>query len=93
MSLIGIASQAGTTSSNIEKLINTGQGSAGLAGQIGTTSSNITNFVKGRASAGIASALGTTTSSAQELRDMIGREGAIGLIIGLACGIGRAKTQ
>ena len=93
MSLIGIASQAGTTSSNIEKLIRSGQGSAGLASQIGTTSSNITNFVNGRASVGLASALGTTTSNAQALRDMIGREGAIGLIIGLACGIGHDKKR
>ena len=88
MSLTGIASTAGTTTSSIEKLINDGTGSAGLASSIGTTSSSITNFVNGQASAGIASALGTTTSSAQELRDLIGRDGAIGLIIGLACGRG-----
>ena len=88
MSLTGIASTAGTTTSNIEQLIHSGAGSAGLASSIGTTSSAITNFVSGQASAGIASALGTTTSCAQELRNLIGREGAIGLIIGLACGRG-----
>jgi hypothetical protein len=93
MSLSGIAGQAGTTSSSIEKLITTGQGSAGLASQIGTTSSNITDFVNGQASSGIAFALGTTSSNVQRLRDMIGREGAIGLIIGLACGIGHAKRN
>lgn len=88
MSFIGIASQAGTTSTNIEKLINAGKGSPGLASSIGTTSSGITDFVNGRASPGIAHALGTTTSNAQLLRDAIGRDGAIGLIIGLACGRG-----
>jgi hypothetical protein len=93
MSLAGIASQAGTSSTNIERLIQTGQGSPGLAAQIGTTASNITDFVVGRASPGIAKALGTTASNAQALRDMVGREGAIGLIIGLACGIGYAKNQ
>jgi hypothetical protein len=89
MSYAGIAMKAGTTSASIEKLIRTGQGSAGLAMAIGTTSRAITDFVNGRASAGIAVALGTTSVSAQELRNAIGREGAIGLIIGLACGRGR----
>jgi len=86
MSYIGIAAKAGTISTNIEKLITQGEGSPGLAARIGTTSSNITAFVGGRASPGIAAALGTTTSNAQALRNDIGREGAIGLIIGLACG-------
>lgn len=87
MSYIGIASQAGTISANISKLIEQGRGSPGLASRIGTTSQRITDFVGGRASPGIAQALGTTTANAQILRDQIGRQGAIGLIIGLACGI------
>jgi hypothetical protein len=91
MSLIGIAQKAGTTSSNIQKLIATGQGSPGLASRIGTTSSNITDFIAGRASVGIAQAMGTTSSNLQILRDAIGREGAIGLIIGLACGLDREQ--
>lgn len=87
MSYTGIASRIGTTSANIEKLIRNGEGSPGLASAIGTTSSNLTDFVDGRASPGIASALGTTTTNAQHLRDTIGREGAIGLILGLASGL------
>jgi len=89
MSLIGVAVKAGTLSTNLEKLIRSGQGSSGLAARIGTTSSNLTAFVNGTASPGIAHALGTTTSNAQVLRNMIGKEGAIGLIIGLACGLDR----
>lgn len=89
MSYTGIASQIGTTSANIEKLIRNGEGSPGLASAIGTTSSNLTDFVDGRASPGIASALGTTTANAQHLRDAIGREGAIGLLLGLASGLKR----
>lgn len=89
MSFVGIAGKAGTVSSNITKLIEAGEGSAGLASRIGTTTSTITEFINGRASPGIAAALGTTTSNAQELRNAIGREGAIGLIIGLACGMDR----
>ena len=87
MSYAGIAGKVGTTSSNIEKLLRTGQGSPGLANKIGTTSSNITAFINGKASPSIASALGTTTSNAQQLRDEIGAEGAIGVILGLACGL------
>lgn len=87
MSYIGIASKAGTTSTNIEKLIHKGEGSPSLGSRIGTTSSNITAFINGKASPGIAKALGTTTTNAQQLRDEIGREAAIGVIIGLACGL------
>ena len=86
MSLVGIVAKAGTTSAGVEKLISNGQGSPGFASRIGTTSANITDFISGRASPGIAQALGTTTANAQLLRNVIGREGAIGLILGLACG-------
>ncbi|GAW96732.1 MULTISPECIES: hypothetical protein [Colwellia] len=87
MSYVGIARNAGTISTNIEKLIRSGEGSPGLSKRIGTTSTNITAFINGKASLGIAKALGTTTTNAQQLRDEIGREGAIGVIIGLACGM------
>ncbi len=86
MSFSGIAAKAGSTSSRIDEFIQTGEGSPGLASRIGTTSSRVTEFVGGRASSGIAHALGTTVANAQLLRDAIGRTGAIGLIIGLACG-------
>lgn len=89
MGYLGIASKAGTTAANIKKFIRTGESSPGFANTVGTTSTNITSFVKGKASPGIAQALGTNTSSAQGLRDEIGRVGAIGLIIGLACGRGK----
>jgi hypothetical protein len=88
MSYVGIAKKAGTTSTNIEKLIRIGEGSPSLSNRIGTTSTNITAFINGKSSPGIAKALGTTTTNVQQLRDEIGREGAIGVIIGLACGMG-----
>ena len=93
MSLIGVAGRAGTTSSYLEKLIATGEGSPSLAGRLGTTTRNITEFVNGAASPGIARLLGTTTSNAQLLRDLIGREGAIGLVIGLACGLNESPQH
>jgi hypothetical protein len=88
MSFAGIASSAGTTIPGIEQLVRHGSGSPGLAATIGTTPSAINGFVNGQASADIAAALGASSGELQELRRMIGREGAIGLIIGLACGIG-----
>lgn len=93
MAFAGIASSAGTTISGIEELIRTGGGSAGLASTIGTTPASITHFINGQAAADIAAALGTTPGAAQELRNRIGREGAIGLIIGLACGLGRRQAE
>lgn len=92
MSFAGIAATAGTTIPGIEQLVRHGSGSPGLAATIGTTPSAINGFVNGQASADIALALGTGSGELQELRRMIGREGAIGLIIGLACGIGNARA-
>jgi len=90
MGYLGIAAKAGTTSSSIKKFIRTGECSPGFASTIGISSTTISAFVKGTASPGLAQVLGTNTSGAQGLRDEIGRVGAIGLIIGLACGRGKA---
>ena len=89
MNLVGVASKAGVNTTCMENLINKGKGSVRLASRIGTSSSNITKFIEGTVSPGIAAALGTSREHAQDLRDKIGREGAIGLIIGLACGMDR----
>ncbi len=88
MNFAGIAAQAGTNVASIEQLIRHGSGSPGLAATIGTTPASITSFINGQVSADIAAAMGATPGAAQELRNMIGREGAIGIVIGLACGIG-----
>lgn len=91
MNLVGIASKAGVSVECLEDLINKGEGSVRLANRIGTTRANITKFIEGTVSPGIAGALGTHRKNAQDLRDKIGREGAIGLVIGLACGLDRSK--
>ncbi|MGG0847897.1 hypothetical protein [Peribacillus simplex] len=83
MSLIGISGSMGTTQSNLVNLIRKGRVSPSISGTLNTTASSVEDFINGRASVGIASVLGTTTSTAQDLRNEIGREGAIGLIIGL----------
>jgi hypothetical protein len=92
MNLAGIASRAGASTICIEKLINDGEGSVRLANRIGTSRANITKFIEGTVSPGIASALGAKRENAQDLRDKIGREGAIGIIIGLACGMDCKKS-
>ena len=91
MNLVGIAAKAGTTTTCLEDLINKGEGSIRIARKIGTSSENIMKFIEGTVSQGIAKAIGTNMKNAQDLRDKIGREGAIGLIIGFACGFGSSK--
>ena len=89
MNLVGVASRAGVNTTCLENLINKGEGSIRLANRIGTSRVNITKFIEGTVSPGIAAALGTSREHAQDLRDKIGREGAIGIIVGLACGLDR----
>ncbi|HDH33919.1 MAG TPA: hypothetical protein ENG88_00500 [Nitrospirae bacterium] len=88
MNLVGIASRAGVNKTCLENLINNGKGSNQLAKKLGTRRANITKFIEGTVSPGIAAAIGTSREHSQELRDKIGREGAIGIIIGLVCGLG-----
>jgi len=91
MNFVGIASKAGVNTICLENLINKGEGSIRLANRIGTSRANITKFIEGTVSPGIATAIGTSREHAQDLRDKLGHEGAIGLIIGLACGMDRSK--
>ncbi len=92
MNLVGIAARAGVSTTCLENLINNGEGSIRLAKRIGTNRANITKFIEGTVSPAIATALGTSREHAQDLRDKIGRDGAIGLIIGLACGMNNLEN-
>jgi hypothetical protein len=83
MSLIGLASICGVTSSSLKDLMK-GRVGVGIAGRLGVTSSSLQKFVDGGTSIGLASELGILSSNLQELRDSIGREGAIGFLIGVA---------
>lgn len=87
VNLAGIAKRAGTTVVSLQRLIEKGEGSESLAKRIGAGKGQITLFVAGTASPDIARVLGSSLPNAQGLRDTLGREGAIGLILGLACGI------
>jgi hypothetical protein len=92
MSYIGIASKAGTLSSGIEALIRDGRCSIGLASKLGCLSSGVESFIEGRSCPiPLAKHCGSLTSNMMALRAEIGREGAIGLILGLALGLPSEK--
>ena len=91
MNLVGIAAKAGVSTTCLENLVNNGEGSSRLAKRIGTNRANITKFIEGTVSPAIAAALGTSREHAQDLRDKLGRDGAIGLIVGIACGMNNSK--
>lgn len=82
MSLICISSKMGVISSTFENLI-AGSVGVAIAGKLGVPSSSLQDFVTGGTSIGLAAKIGCTSSTLQELRDDIGEQGAIGLIIGL----------
>lgn len=62
-----------------------------VSGRVGTMSMTVQAFINGEAKPGMAQALGTTLPAAQELRNALDRNGAIGLIAGLA--IANAKKD
>lgn len=86
MSLISIAGQCGVPSDTLKKLI-AGKVSPSVAMRLGVPSASLQTFVDGGKSVGLAGVMGTTSLSLQELRNLIGREGAIGLLIGLMAGM------
>lgn len=82
MSLIGLAGKCGVTTNTLVNLIN-GEVGVGVSGKLNTTSSSLQTFVNGGTSIGLAGEIGITSNTLQELRQSIGRDGAIGLLIGL----------
>jgi len=82
MSFIGITSRMRITSTAVEELIS-GNVPIGIGGRLKVTTSSLQKFVDGGTSIGFASVIGCTSSNLQELRNAIGHEGPIGLLIGL----------
>jgi hypothetical protein len=85
MSLLDVASSMGVLQSQLEDLL-AGDVRIEIASKSGVLRSNVQRFIDGDVSLGMAAALGTDHSSAQELRDCIGKDGAIGVVIGLCIG-------
>lgn len=82
MSLTSMASKCGVTTTTLEELIK-GRVGTSVGGRLGATSSSLQTFVDGGTSTGLSGKLGITSSTLQDLRKAIGKEGAIGLLIGL----------
>ena len=82
MSLLKLASNMGVTTSTLTELIN-GKVTISIGKQLGCMSSSIQQFVDGGTSQSLASKMGCMSSDLQELRIRIGKQGAIGLVIGL----------
>jgi hypothetical protein len=60
-----------------------GHATNNLASRIGVTMEDIETFIGGSATSTMASRLGLTMSAAEELARVAGREGAIGILLGL----------
>lgn len=80
MSLFGVASSMGVVQSELEKLL-AGQAGVGVAKKLGVSRMDLQRFIAGEVS--MAYALGMLQPQAQELRDRVEREGAVGVIVGI----------
>jgi len=83
MNAIRIAEQLGITPLAFERLVR-GEVPEVVADKIGdSTAEALQRFVEGEASIAVAVRLNCSEAALQELRDALGRQGAIGLLIGL----------
>lgn len=72
----------GVVQSELEKLL-AGQASVGVAKKLGVSRMDLQRFIAGEVSMSMAYALGMLQPQAQELRDRVEREGAVGVIVGI----------
>ncbi len=77
-----VASSMGVAQSDLEKLL-AGRASIGIAKKLGVSKMELQRFIGGEVSITMAYALGMLQPQAQDLRDHVEQEGAIGIIIGL----------
>jgi hypothetical protein len=80
--LFGVASSMGVAQSELENLL-AGRASLGIAKKLGVSRMDLQRFVAGDVSMSMALALGMLQPQAQALRDRVGREGSVGIIIGV----------
>jgi hypothetical protein len=82
MEVLDLASRLGISETALDRLMH-GDVPITLADRLDTTQPSLQAFVDGSAEVGVAAHLGCSPRAAQRLRDEIGREGAIGVLIGL----------
>ena len=85
MSLLGVAASMGVSEPDLEKLLR-GYVTSRVASRVGATQDNVRDFIAGHVGDRMALAMSARTSAAQDLRDAMDRQGAIGVIIGLCIG-------
>lgn len=83
-----VASRMGVGTARVEELLN-GQASNGLASALGTSTACVQDILAGKAPGGCAACLGITADAFHEIYSRIGRQGVIGLLLGVA--IAKAK--
>jgi hypothetical protein len=93
MSLMDIALRTGVPLIDIEDLVQ-GTVTENVAERLGVPMLALQEFVsRGQASAKVANGLGMSMAAAEELAQSIGREGAIGLVLGLLLGSSGLKRR
>ena len=81
-SLYVVATSMGVAQSELEKLL-AGRASVGIAKKLGVSRMDLQRFIGGEVSMTMAYALGMLQPQAQDLRDQVEREVAIGIIVGI----------
>lgn len=82
MSFRSVAKSIGVRRSVLKSLLN-GKVRRSLAQEIGARRSVVQSFIDGDVRRSMAKVMGSKRNAVQELRDEVGREGAIGIVIGL----------
>lgn len=82
MSMLGVASAMGVTTFSLEKLFE-GEATFGVSSQLKISLSSLQDFLNGKVNPVMAGSLGVSSSALQELRDKIGKDGAVGFLVGL----------
>jgi len=86
----GLASNCDLSVKGLENLIS-GTAPNELASLLRTATSVVQEFIDGKASPGMANVLGGNVTAIQQLRDQIGKNGAIGVLIGIC--IEKARNE
>jgi hypothetical protein len=82
MSLTTIADAMGVPLHALEELLD-GHATEAIAARLRTGSQLVQEFIDGKTSSGVAAAVGAPPSFVQDLRERLGHDGAIGLLVGL----------
>ncbi|MFC1706037.1 hypothetical protein ACFL59_04335 [Planctomycetota bacterium] len=87
MSYSSLAASMGVTSYAVADIVN-GRANVAIAACLDTNTPAIQDFIDGKATPSFAAVMRIPTEEAQVLRDNIGKDGALGVVIGLAAAMG-----